>query len=550
MRRERWVAVAAIGGWYLFVFVAVHPLADAPVIDGWLYRAAVRHFLESGHIRFAGFTDAMPIAQVLYGAGWGAVFGVSNLSMYLATAVLGALAATILYLLALRLGARPRNALLAAAILVMNPCYLLLSFSFMTEVPFIAAMLAALWAFANADGEHEVRWLWISAACMVIAFLQRPFAGAAIAGCAGAIVISTIRSKDCAERVFSRFLKTLAPFTIALIACATIWIWLNVLGHHSWDLDRRNNLLHFIFQVPTVVYLGDGIFGPALYLGLVLSPMAIFQIDRATFARWLVLSGAIFAAAALLAQFRPAVPVLPDLSCYGGSTFALLTHGNGNLGIVDERVRWALMAVGSLGAASLAIILWKIAWTINRATTAVVLTAAVYWAGLIPIWLFNDRYYLPLVPAGCIVIALGTAPRAKLARIAQVVLLLAMGFVSVAGLYSYHRGLATIVAARDQLLRDGVPRNKIDAGYPSNAEDLYRYPETGVDTWQMEAGIPMLTTAELVRYTITTVKLPGTRVTHVYTWPGPFGIGIREMYVLEKGAADASGSVAPAPGIP
>ncbi len=534
MRRERWVAVAAIGGWYLFVFAAVRPLADAPVIDGWLYRASVRHFLENGHIRFAGDTAAMPIAQVVYGAGWGSIFGISNLSMYLATAVLAALAGIMLYLIALRCGARPRNALLAAALLVMNPCYLLLSFSFMTEVPFIAAMLAAILAFASAEGEHEIGWLWVSAGCIVIAFLERPLAGAAIAGCAGAIVISTIKSHAWPDYDYLRLLKKLAPFALALMACATIWIWLTVLGPKSWGLERRENLLQYIFQVPILAYVGGGGFGPALYLGLVLSPLALLQLDKSTITRWLVLSITIFVTAAILAQNNPAVSILPELTCYGGSWFPLLTRGAGILRIPGEHLKWLFTAIGSLGAASLAITLAKIAKTMNRATIAVVLTAAIYWAGLIPAWLFNDRYYLPMVPAGCVLLALAPVSRAKLARIAQVMLLLGLGFVSVTGLYSYHRGLATMLAARDQLLREGVPRNQIDAGYPMNAEDLYRYPAHGIDTWQTEAGIPMLTSVELAKYTITTVRLRGTRVMRVYTWPGPFGVGRREMYVLEK----------------
>ncbi len=545
MKRERWVAVAAIGGWYLFVFAAVRPFADAPVIDGWLYRASVRHFLENGHIRFAGYTAAMPIAQVLYGAAWGAIFGISNLSMFLATALLAAVAGIMLYLIALRCGARPRNALLAAALLVMNPCYLLLSFSFMTEVPFIAAMLAALLAFANAEGEHEIRWLWVSAACTVIAFLERPFAGAAIAGCAGAIVISTMKSYPRPDYDYLRLLKKLAPFAIALMACTMIWIWLTVLGPNSWVLEGRENLLHYIFQVPIVAYVGGGGFGPFLYLGLVLSPMALLQLDKSTITRWLVLSTAIFVAAAFLAQKSPAVPILPDVTCYGGFPLRLV-HGAGNSGIKEGYLRWILTAVGSLGAASLAITFAKIAKTMNRATIAVVLTTAIYWAGLIPTWLFNDRYYLPMVPAGCLLLALAPTPRAKFARFAQVILLIGLGFVSVTGLYAYQRGMVTMVAARDQLLREGVPRNQIDAGYPMNAEDLYRYPAHGMDTWQMEAGIPMLTSNELVKYTLTTVTLPGTRVMRVYTWPGPFGLGRREIYVLEKlGAAGAPSMTAP-----
>ena len=57
MRRAGWAAAAVVIGWYAFALWILHPLTDAPVVDSWLYGSAVRRFLRTGEMRFAGFTQ-------------------------------------------------------------------------------------------------------------------------------------------------------------------------------------------------------------------------------------------------------------------------------------------------------------------------------------------------------------------------------------------------------------------------------------------------------------------------------------------------------------
>ena len=61
----------------------------------------------------------------------------------------------------------------------------------------------------------------------------------------------------------------------ALAVCVVLWIWLTVLGPKPWDLQLDENHFHYIFLVPLANYLRAGVLGPALYLGTVLSPLAI-----------------------------------------------------------------------------------------------------------------------------------------------------------------------------------------------------------------------------------------------------------------------------------
>ena len=46
-----------------------------------IYSESARLFHATGEIRFPGYTETMPVAQVVYGAGWGSVFGFSAISL-------------------------------------------------------------------------------------------------------------------------------------------------------------------------------------------------------------------------------------------------------------------------------------------------------------------------------------------------------------------------------------------------------------------------------------------------------------------------------------
>src|SRR5271168_3519921 len=187
MRRWGVVAIGAAVGWYALALAVLHPLANGPVADSWIYNESVRWFRAGGEFRFPGYTENMPVAQVIYGAAWGSIFGISAVSLDLANVFLAIIAALLLYALAMRCGARSWQALAAAGLLICNPCYLFLSFSFMSEISFLAALLGAHFAFANAAGEKQIRYLWLSASLAVVAFAVRPFGGAAILGSLGAI---------------------------------------------------------------------------------------------------------------------------------------------------------------------------------------------------------------------------------------------------------------------------------------------------------------------------------------------------------------------------
>jgi hypothetical protein len=522
-----------VTGWYVFALAILHPLTDAPVVDSWLYAAAVRRFLRTGEIRFAGYTQAMPIVQVLYGAAWGRVFGANAVSLEISTMLVALACGIMFHALARRCGARRWQALAATGLLICNPCFTFLSFSFMTDVPFLALLIATHLAFAEATGPRGKLWLWIAAALAVIGFMIRPFAAMAIAGCAGAILIYD--GLPSRRRVsLARLITMLAPFAIALAACAIVWIWLTVVRPKPWFLQLDEDQLTYIFLVPPALYLRAGVLGPLLYLGTMLAPLALLQLATPRWRRATMIGGAIFCSALLLMHLDHSLPVTPEYSCFGGWHNVLLLRGLPNRFFWESGWQYVFIALGSLGAAGLIIAFATIFMRMRRATAAVVIAAAIYWLVTIPLWFYNDRYYLVLVPAGALVLALAPLPRMRLVKFAACAMTFAMGLIALGGTYSYQRGLGVILAARNALEREGVPRAAIDAGYSLNGEDLYRYPKHGIETMKLEAGIPMITSPKVDEYTIASDAIPGAEIVRRLKAPGPFGLGHRYFYLVRK----------------
>jgi hypothetical protein len=212
----------------------------------------------------------------------------------------------------------------------------------------------------------------------------------------------------------------------------------------------------------------------------------------------------------------------------------LILRGLSNRFLWDGDWQYAFLLLACVGAAGLIVAFAEVFRALTRPAAAMVIAAAIYWAATIPLWFYNDRYYLVMVPAAAIVLAVAPLPRGRMLQAAGLAMTLAMGLMSLGGTYAYQRGMGAILATRDELERQGVPRSAIDAGYALNGEDLYRYPKHGIETMKLEAGIPMITSPKVDEYTIASTPIAGTEVVRRLKWPGPFGLGHRYFYLVRK----------------
>src|SRR5204863_2841528 len=92
-----------------------------------------------------------------------------------ATLVMSAAAVVLFYLLLRHLAVSPGYAMLGAALLGLNPIYVYLSYSFMTDVTFLAFLLAGCLCFVRAMQGYGSGWLWLAGIAAAMAYLTRQF---------------------------------------------------------------------------------------------------------------------------------------------------------------------------------------------------------------------------------------------------------------------------------------------------------------------------------------------------------------------------------------
>jgi Dolichyl-phosphate-mannose-protein mannosyltransferase len=133
------------GGIVLAAFLIVNPFAEMPFDDDWSYAFTVRQLLSTGHIIYNGWSAPVIITQAYWGAMFCKVFGFSFTALRFSTLPFAVGSVVLCYLLARRAGLRPRWAIFSALALGLNPLFLPLATSFMTDVPALFWILLSLY---------------------------------------------------------------------------------------------------------------------------------------------------------------------------------------------------------------------------------------------------------------------------------------------------------------------------------------------------------------------------------------------------------------------
>lgn len=141
---------AILGLFYVVCIMLLDPLADTPFIDDWTYAWSVEHFLNTGELRVLNWSENYPYVQVLWGALFSLVGGFSFSVLRLSTVILAWLGALALYATLRTLGCSRQDSLIGTLVLLVNPVFFILTFSFMTDVPYISVANIGFFFVADA----------------------------------------------------------------------------------------------------------------------------------------------------------------------------------------------------------------------------------------------------------------------------------------------------------------------------------------------------------------------------------------------------------------
>lgn len=159
---------------FVLLIIIVNPLGDFPINDDWRYAYPVMSWLETGSISMSDDFAPTILLQVIWAYLFSLPFGeFSFTTLRFSVLILAFLGIGFFYRTTLALTSSKKIAFFGAIILLLNPLYFNLSFSFMTDVPFLFTCLATMFAMYFYFKKEEKRYLIFIIFGSVASFLIR-----------------------------------------------------------------------------------------------------------------------------------------------------------------------------------------------------------------------------------------------------------------------------------------------------------------------------------------------------------------------------------------
>jgi hypothetical protein len=414
------------------------------VSDDWAYSDSVRLLLEQGRLRIPELAFPTSLSHILWGALWCLPGGFSVATLRLSSLAASAAATAGMYAWLAEFGAAPAVCALGASALAFCPVFVGASYTFFTDVPFLALLVWSLWAYRRGKP-------WLGSALSAAAYLSRQSALAVPLAAALELWLSKAPRKRYA-----------AVLLLPLAAAAGHAVWFRcihgvTLGFQDHAADAAARLrLPRLLAADLILRAGSAL----QYLGLAFAPLAPILLPRAFRTRrfpFSVPAAVVLMLMAVSYAYNGWVPYLQD---------QLSVHGLGFIGVPGSSAKAAgwfaspalWLAWNVLGAAAVAAAAARSDAPKGIRFPAV--AAALLFASIVIHGPLYDRYFLVLIPAAA-AYALAGERKAGLAAWA---LAAAMALVSALGARDFVRWNQAVDAAASAAGRLGAKPEEVSAG--------------------------------------------------------------------------------------
>ncbi len=140
-----------------------HPVATTGVGDDGAYILMVRTLANTGHVVYNGWAAPMLTWQLYFAAAMVKLFGFSFTVVRMSTLLIAMALAFVLQRTLVRANITERNATIGTLALVLSPLYLLLSVTFMTDIPGLFAIVLCLYgclrALQSTTSRAAIAWI-------------------------------------------------------------------------------------------------------------------------------------------------------------------------------------------------------------------------------------------------------------------------------------------------------------------------------------------------------------------------------------------------------
>ena len=508
---------------YFATGIALRLFADVPLHDDWTYAWSVEHFLKTGELQVLDWSVHYPFAQILWGALFCLPFGFSFSALRVSTVVLAWLGSLALYGTLRELGRTRTESLIASLVLIVNPVFYLLSFSFMTDVPFVSVSNIAFFFIVRGFSRKNALALWIGCAFGVAGFFVRQLAVAI----PGAVLLYVMFEPSLRSRHY-----LLPPLVTSLLICLTPYLIAHTTGLTSQYTGREWVLDKWLHQPELGI---PGLVRIMMHSGIALLPMTmplmVSYCRRLPF--WCVL-GLLLLLAGCAVLFTPEIPKPLDgmwnLIALGKER--RLLRGLPDPDFLPSWLNYPLLVFSLFSFAAVLIKVIDVV-QIEKPLRLLVWYALSHFGLIMVVWLFDawgsDRYSIVLLPP-LIVLLAGRQLRSKTTAAGIAALFLIAMLVT----WSETQNNRAAAAALTWLRTRGIPFSDVDAGYALDGWYLYAHPENLAPGQIPERDVPFVTTNEQRSYVIATAPLQGYKMLRDYRWSIPLRSLDYNIYVLES----------------
>ena len=472
------LALVAVGA--AAVVAAIGFRGDFPLSDDWSYAFSSRTLCTEGTLRFLPWTGASLVLQAWYGAALCRLFGFSFEILRLSTLVLATAGAIGFYLLLGRAGVRGAPRALATTLFALDPLYVNLAFTFMTDVPFTAVAVWSGYCYVRGLDERRRTWLVAGALLAAASLLIRQH-GIFVAAAAA---LATLLARDRPGR--ARSCDALAAGAIPLLVAVAFHVWLFAWHGAPGGMESKLSEARRLDMRGLVNCAFRGL----EYLGLLLAPLAL-AVRRDVVTRHPRLAGAAGATLATLAAL---------LYLREGAAMFYLTNVMYDLGLGASSLRdtlfLALRPPVQLGpiltlpltllatvAAGILAGAWAGVWPRLREPVPAFLAFAaafLFLGTLLHTRYYFDRYLLVVLPFAIAAACVSARVQASGVSLALTAVL---AWYAVAGTHDYLAWNRARYAGLAALTDAGVSPQAIDGGMEFNAWHL----AAELGTWPTDA---------------------------------------------------------------
>jgi hypothetical protein len=474
--RNKWFFLFSLTFLWVLIAVLVNPIGEFPLNDDWAYSKNVYDLAVNGILRFNDWPAMTLIAQTLWGALFCKIFGFSFTVLRISVLIAGWAGVITFYLLTRKIVMNEVHAVIYTLILTFNPFYFCLSYTYMTEVPFLACIIGALYFYFRFYRTQGIKYLLLATVLALIATMIRQI-GILIA--ISMILTTLLAGKNKLKQII---LQTfLAGFIVIFLFAFAYYLKVNHLLPASYgslsDLIHSFTLAAFIRNL----YFRGSIL--LFYSGLFLLPLVLYLLPssyknvKPAF-RWI--------AAAISALF--AIPIIPNLK--------FILHGNiiHNLGlgpklvkdaywgfnrhpVLSQDIMQVIYAVGTLGAVLLmyTLILSLITWKGTLRSTPggkikiqILIMMGGYMGFLLLFNSFFDRYFLPVILFFALLLTTSGIKVYRWNLVVSLLLFLCLSFFSVSATHDYLSFNRARWTGLRSLMAKGISPHQIDGGFEFN----------------------------------------------------------------------------------